>query len=269
MPATIATLRAFADRMTDEDTRAEAILAGASGRLARRVDAAAGATPGVADGRAWCRKLIARHTTAVETMPPDAVETMTIAHEIAEHLDPADHPSDTVVRLRGAAWRDKAYALFYVGKFAEQKQRFLPRKDTFVPAWSANMNWPGSGSSRRSCCVRSSASRKQAMPRVASAKTFERHGDLDKTVSARLAEVHCSSAGACTHRLSGYCSNWSSRYLLRRTLRRMRVCLAHSETFTGDSVRLSVQFTITTVLPLCLMKLEPGPKLSAFVGTSR
>ena len=38
------------------------------------------------------RKLIAQAYTVVVTMPPDAVETMNIATEIAEHLNPADHP---------------------------------------------------------------------------------------------------------------------------------------------------------------------------------
>ena len=73
VPATIANLRAFADRMTDEDARAEAILrellAGSREEWMPRLRAhPEWRTAGVV------RKLIAQVYTAVVAMPPDAVE---------------------------------------------------------------------------------------------------------------------------------------------------------------------------------------------------
>ncbi|HYI08237.1 MAG TPA: hypothetical protein VEK57_04120 [Thermoanaerobaculia bacterium] len=124
VPATIATLRAFADRMVDEDTRAELILAEllAGGReswLPRLHARPEWRTAGLV------RKLIARAYDAVVTMPPDAVEMMTVATEVADLLDADEHPSDTVARLRGAAWRDRAYALYYTGRYSDAEAALL------------------------------------------------------------------------------------------------------------------------------------------------
>lgn len=65
------------------------------------------------------RKLIAATDRAIDTMPADAVEITALAGAIADALDPARYPSQTVVKLRAAAWRERAYALFFVGQFAD------------------------------------------------------------------------------------------------------------------------------------------------------
>lgn len=121
MSSTIATLRAFADRMVDDDARAAMwltdLLAGPretwKTKLAQHPEYR---TAGMV------RKLVAASDRAIDTMPPDAVEITTLATDIADHLDPAEYPSDTVARLRGAAWREKAFALFYTGQYAEAKK---------------------------------------------------------------------------------------------------------------------------------------------------
>ncbi|HEX7153728.1 MAG TPA: hypothetical protein VF618_19730 [Thermoanaerobaculia bacterium] len=117
VPSTIANLRAFATQMADEDATAAVylseLLAGAREtwmpRLAQHPEYR---TAGVV------RKLIEATDHALDTMPPDAVEIANLAVDIAEGLDPASYASDTVMKLRGAAWREKAYALFYVGNYA-------------------------------------------------------------------------------------------------------------------------------------------------------
>src|SRR4028119_1706883 len=65
------------------------------------------------------RKLIAASPITIDTMPPDAVAISAVAVDIADQLDPRASPAATVPRLRGAAWREYAYALFYTGAFAE------------------------------------------------------------------------------------------------------------------------------------------------------
>jgi len=61
------------------------------------------------------RKLMEASDKAIDVMPPDALEISALATEIADKLEPANYPSDTVMKLRGNAWRDRGYCLFYVG----------------------------------------------------------------------------------------------------------------------------------------------------------
>ncbi len=188
VPATIANLRAFADRMTDEDSRAETILQ----------ELLAGSReewmPRLQEHPEWrmagvVRKLIAQVYATVVAMPPDAVETMTIATEIAEHLNPADHPSDTIARLRGAAWRDKAYALFYVGRFAEAETAIFASERHFGSCVVSEYDLARLGIVKALVLRPFERFAEASDAAVASARTFERHGDLSRTVSARLAEV--------------------------------------------------------------------------------
>ncbi len=186
--ATIANLRAFADRMTDEDSRAETILqellAGSREEWMPRLNEHPGwRTAGVV------RKLIAQVYTTVVAMPPDAVEMTSLATDIAEELDPAAYPSDTVARLRGAAWRDKAYALFYVGKFAEAEAAIFASERHFCSCVVSEYDLARLGIVKALVLRPFERFAEASDAAVASAEAFERHGDLDKTVSARLAEV--------------------------------------------------------------------------------
>ncbi len=189
VPATIANLRAFADRMTDEDTRADAILqellAGSREEwLPRLNEHPEWRTAGVV------RKLIAQAYTAVVSMPPDAVEMTTLATDIAEDLDPAAYPSDTIERLRGAAWRDKAYALFYVGRFAEAETAIFTSESHFCYCVVSEYDLARLGIVKALVLRPFERYAEASDAAVASAQTFERYGDVNKTVSARLAEVH-------------------------------------------------------------------------------
>jgi tetratricopeptide (TPR) repeat protein len=131
VPQTIATLRAFATDMAREDAEADAILprllAGPREswlpRLARHPE---WRTAGVV------RRLIAALDRALDTMPPDAVEITGLATEIADHLEPTQYPSETVLKLRGAAWRERGYALDYTGDYAAALRAVLRAEDNLV-----------------------------------------------------------------------------------------------------------------------------------------
>ena len=119
--STIATLRSFADTMAAEDSAADAFLVTllAGPRETWKATLAAHPeyrTPGTV------RRLIAATDKALDTMPADAVEITGLAVEIAEHLDPTAHRAATVATLRGQAWRERAYALFYTGAIAEAEK---------------------------------------------------------------------------------------------------------------------------------------------------
>ncbi|HEX6086594.1 MAG TPA: tetratricopeptide repeat protein [Thermoanaerobaculia bacterium] len=118
VPSTIANLRTFADRMSAEDTEAARILpellAGSREEWMPRLRAhPEWRTAGVV------RALVAATTNVLMTMPPDALEMTALSTEIADHLDPATCGAATLARVRGAAWRDRGYALYYVGRFAD------------------------------------------------------------------------------------------------------------------------------------------------------
>lgn len=189
VPATIANLRAFADQMSDEDTRAEAILqellAGSREEWLPRLN----------EHPEWrmagvVRKLIAKTYAMVVSMPPDAVEMMAVATNIAEQLDPADYPSSTVARLRGAAWRDKAYALYYVGQFSEAEAALFASERHFSSCLVNEYELARNGIVKALVLRPFERFAEASEVAARSARTFEWYGDADKTVSARLAEVH-------------------------------------------------------------------------------
>jgi len=58
------------------------------------------------------RKLCSMSYPALDRMPPDALVITEMAIDVAESVQPD-------AQLRGTAWRERAYALFYVGRFPE------------------------------------------------------------------------------------------------------------------------------------------------------
>lgn len=188
-PDTIATLRAFADQMAAEDAQAQLYL------------------PNLLDGTrdAWMsnlrhhpeyrtagvvRKLIEAIPTALDTMPRDAVELAGLATEIADHLDPATCTADTVSRLRGAAWRERAYALFYTGDFAAAERALCASESHFTESFVNEYDLARVGVVR-ALVERGLEKYASAIPHArASAQLFVLFGDETKSASARLAEVH-------------------------------------------------------------------------------
>ncbi|MEO8382678.1 MAG: tetratricopeptide repeat protein [Acidobacteriota bacterium] len=187
--STITALRSFADRMTFEDLQAEAILlellAGPReewmSRLRHRPE---WRTAGVV------RKLIDGIHAAIMTMPPDALEMTMLSTEIADHLDPTTFASDTVMRLRGSAWRDRAYALFYVGRFAESVSA-TERAELNFQACVIDEYDRARVSVVRALSLRAMEDLPTAMGEVRrSGDVFVTFGDLNRLASARIAESH-------------------------------------------------------------------------------
>jgi tetratricopeptide (TPR) repeat protein len=116
--ASISRLRSFAQRQQDESVSAtevvDALLASPSGSWLHtvRFDSRY-RTAGVA------RELLSRSEAAIHTMPSDAVSIAKAAIRVAEYLDEGMYESGVVARARGAAARQCAFALFYVGEPVE------------------------------------------------------------------------------------------------------------------------------------------------------
>lgn len=186
---TIANLRAFADRMTFEDTRAEAFLremleGPRETWMAKLHEHPEWRTAGVV------RKLIASASRAIDTMPPDAVEMTALATEVADRLDAAAYPSDTVSRVRGSAWREKAYALFYTGRFADALDA-VDRAEEFFERCIVDEYERARVKIVRALILRAKSEITPALAAAScAAVTFTRFEDVSRTASARLAEVH-------------------------------------------------------------------------------
>ena len=187
VPETILNLRAFADRMAFEDTQAEEyvreLLAGPREEWMPRLMAhPEWRTAGVA------RRLLADSRRAVERMPPDALEMTALATEVTDRLDV--HGGCSPARLRGQAWHDRAYALFYVGRFSEAlaatETADANLQDCVVDDYDR----------ARIAIIRALSLRAmEDIPTAAaavrfSAAAFVRFGDVTRLASARLAETH-------------------------------------------------------------------------------
>lgn len=189
VPATVATLRNFADRMTADDLAADAILphllAGPRDTwMARLNEHAEWRTAGVV------RRLLARAYDAVMTMPPDAVEMTAMATAIAEQLDAASQPSDTVARLRGAAWRDHAYALYYTGRFTEAEAALRASERHLSDCFVDSYDLARVGIVKALVLRPFDRIEEAKKAAAASADIFAEFADVERNASARLAEVH-------------------------------------------------------------------------------
>jgi tetratricopeptide (TPR) repeat protein len=189
VPSSIAFLRSFADRMSAEDSEAARILpellAGPREQWMPRLrQHPEWRTAGMV------RALVAATTDVLMTMPPDALEMSALSTEIADHLDPAVSGPATVARVRGAAWRDRGYALYYVGRFADSlaacenaaRQLDLCVVDEYDRARVDVV---------RALSLRAMEDFPSATTAVrASASIFDRFSDLTRVASARIAETH-------------------------------------------------------------------------------
>lgn len=189
VPATIATLRAFADRMADEDARAALILP----------ELLAGPReewmPRLQEHPEWrmagvVRGLIRAAERAVDTMPPDAVAMSFMAAYIADHLVEAPSAPKTLLQLCGGAWRDHAYALFYTGRFAEAQAAVTVAENYFNRCAVDEYERARLGIVR-SLVLRALERFDEASATAASsADAFAFFNDAHRHASARLAQVH-------------------------------------------------------------------------------
>jgi tetratricopeptide (TPR) repeat protein len=113
-PATVTTLRAIATQMDAEDSDAERHVASLL-TIPREQWLAALATRAHYRTPGFVRRLIVETDRLIDTRPADVVEITAVAVDVADGLDAAAWYGDTVPRLRGAAWRERAYALYVVG----------------------------------------------------------------------------------------------------------------------------------------------------------
>ena len=114
-PETRRSLNAFATNTAIEDATAEPWTKSLLARSSSEWSAMVAAHPEWKTA-GFVRKLIAAVDAINFTAPTDAVELMKIAVDVAEALPGS---GDRVAKLRANAWREYAYALYYVGAYPD------------------------------------------------------------------------------------------------------------------------------------------------------
>ena len=189
VPSTIANLRAFADRMSAEDSEAARILpellAGSREEWMPRLRAhPEWRTAGTA------RALVAATRNALTTTPLDGLEITGLAAEIADHLDPATCGAATAARVRGAAWRERGYALYYVGRFTESIAACETAGRQFDLCVVGEYDRARVGVVK-ALTLRAMENVPAAMAAVrVSTAAFDDFSDVSKATAARIAEAH-------------------------------------------------------------------------------
>ena len=187
--STISVLRAFAGRAAAEDTLAhgqvKVFLAGP--RLSWKDVLAA--HPEYRTG-GMVRRLLTETDRALDTMPIDAVELTALATEIADHLDDRSYEGDAVTRLRGAAWRDHAYALYYTGQFVEAERALQTAERHFASCIVDEYDLARLGIVKALVMRAFERFAEASSVAEASTRVFLRHGDLSRFASAQMAEAH-------------------------------------------------------------------------------
>lgn len=188
-PSTVAVLRGFATSMAREDEEAveyvTALLEGPRDTWMPRLRAhPEWRTAGVV------RKLVGDAYAALTRMPPDGVEMTALAIEISDHLPEDTYPSDTVARLRGHAWREHAYGLFYVGEF-KQSLAACDRADAELSRCKVDEYDRARVGVVRSLALRPFDRLADTLAlALQSAQTFATFGDRSRVATAAISAVH-------------------------------------------------------------------------------
>jgi tetratricopeptide (TPR) repeat protein len=121
VPSTLNVLRSFASQMASEDAQAERwlplLLSGPRETWATNL-----AHHPEYRTAGMVRAMVAACYPMLDKVPADALELTALATEIADHLDDSEYPKETVLRLRGQAWRDRAYVLCFTGRIGDAKK---------------------------------------------------------------------------------------------------------------------------------------------------
>jgi tetratricopeptide (TPR) repeat protein len=181
----VASLRAVAAEMESEDVRAERLVDEML-KFPRQWWTSTVLSDERYQMTGFVRRLISVSEAKLDTMPPDAVELAAAAIAVTEIID----GGEPLQQLRGAAYRQHAYALFYVGDFnhaleSVERAEQIFRQCTVSEYALARLNivrsliYSMQGRNEESLSLARSA-----------AEVFRSFGDKQRFVSARMSEVY-------------------------------------------------------------------------------
>jgi tetratricopeptide (TPR) repeat protein len=242
---TIANLRAFADAQRDEDEAAvplvAELLAGSREQWMPRLLADPKyRTAGVV------RKLMEASDKAIDVMPPDALEISALSTEIADKLEVEKYPSDTVMKLRGNAWRDRGYVLFYMGRYYEADSSFEVALNAFAQCDISEYDRARLGiASALNARAQEQLDRSLDMSREAQL-VFDAFNDRERSVAAGVARAHVLlKSGRAAEALSELRRLLAfSQFISEGLLGRLTSNIAYAYREVGDNVTALDYFKI-------------------------
>ena len=121
VPETMAALKSFSATLVEDDAVAPELIATllatpAAERLAAIRSRRELRTPAVV------RALVTESETAIDRDPSQALSIAELATQVAEKIIVDGSAGDAALRARGSAWRQYAYAAFYVGDYRKAEQ---------------------------------------------------------------------------------------------------------------------------------------------------
>jgi len=135
------------------------------------------------------RKLLEASYRAIETAPPEALDLTALSIEIAETLPPTRYGESTVARLRGHAWRERAYALYFTGSYNEALCAVERARAAFKECGYAEFDDARAGVVFALICASQETFREGLAAARSAAEIFARHSSRAKLVTARRTEA--------------------------------------------------------------------------------
>jgi tetratricopeptide (TPR) repeat protein len=135
------------------------------------------------------RKLIDASYRAIETAPPEALDLTALSIEIAEALPPTRYGESTVSRLRGHAWRERAYALYFTGSYNEALGAVERARAAFKECGYAEFDDARAGVVFALICAEQERYSEGLAAVHAAARVFDAYGSREKLIAARRTEA--------------------------------------------------------------------------------
>lgn len=133
--------------------------------------------------------LLGRSDAHLNSRPADALELTSVAVEIADAMRIDAYPFDLVISARARTWRDHAFVLFYLGRFAEAL-RAVDRADQLfrqIPVHDFDL---ARVNVIRAVIYRATERLAEAIPLAReAAATFISFGDRERYAKARMSEA--------------------------------------------------------------------------------
>jgi tetratricopeptide (TPR) repeat protein len=187
-PESLSRIRAFADSVAREDAEAvqfvNELLEMPTEWWAEEVRSDERyATAGVV------RRLVAVAHEVVDTVPQQAMELTDIAVQLIDHLDNRSYSADALVVLRGQAWRERGFALFYVGSMQQAMTAAHRAAECFEQSGLADVDAARTDLLAAMILLNTEEFDRGAEAARRASDVFSEYGLTDKTRAARWVET--------------------------------------------------------------------------------
>jgi len=136
------------------------------------------------------RRLVAVAHEAVDSTPTQASALTSIAVDLVDQLDLAKYDGELLAMLRGRAWRERAYALYYLGSVDAAKSAVQKATDAFSSCTLADVDIARTRLLDSMILSQNEEYEAAVASARASADVFATYGLQERTRAARWAETN-------------------------------------------------------------------------------